>query len=102
MWFSYDPNGDGMVFHVTHEAAQKAASKAFDAELDYARDSGWTDEVGQICWGVVKERVSETLRKTKPPQEQLDAYGYDEDGQNWNHFDEYVECQLLPVDAPEE
>ena len=89
-----------MAFHVTPEAAQKAASKAFDAELDYARDSGWTDEVAQICWGVVKGRVSETLRKSKP--EQLDDYGNDEDGQNWNHFDEYVECQLLPVDAPEE
>jgi len=100
MWFSYDPNGDGVKFHVTPEAAQKAASKAFDAELDYARDNGWADNVTQICWGVVKGRVSETVRKSKP--EQLDAYGYDVDGQNWNHFDEYVECQLLPVDAPEE
>ncbi len=67
-WFSYDPNGDGMSFHDTEKKAQGAALDALELEQDRAGE-GWSEEVTDICWGQVREKVEETERHPKREDE---------------------------------
>jgi hypothetical protein len=55
-WFSFDPLGDGLVVHDTEEAARSAAQEAFGFCEDESVD-GWSEEVSQICWGKLSQRV---------------------------------------------
>lgn len=52
-FFSFSPNGGGMEFHDTAEAARSAAEDCLDDERDNASDSGWSENAGEICWGEV-------------------------------------------------
>lgn len=97
MWFSYDP-GDGYETHDTEAEARERAEKALQYERDEAGD-GWNEEVTQIAWGKVIQRVEEKWRKHKPPPDQIDEDGYDEEGNNWSQFDELVEYHLCPNGA---
>ena len=93
-WFSYDP-GNGFEWHATEVQAKDAAENA----LGYYRDEaveGWDEEVDQVCWGRIIGQVQETSRIKKPPKEQIDEDGYDEEGHNWSQFDEIVDYALCP------
>lgn len=79
-FFSYDPDGFGIEFHDTEDAARKAADSALEQERDNASE-GWGENVTQICFGVVLGRVTETSRR--PATEGKD-------------YDEEVEYELLP------
>lgn len=65
-YFSYDQNGDGMVFHETAESAKSAAEKALELERDEAGDGGWSEETCMICWGEVKEIATQGERSPAP------------------------------------
>lgn len=59
LYFSYDPEGDGFMFHDTETEARSAAESALQDERDCAPE-GWGENVELICWGEVKQRVKET------------------------------------------
>jgi hypothetical protein len=96
-WFSYDP-GDGFETHDTEQAARERAEKSLDYYKDDAPSDGWNEEVTGICWGKVAQKVAETMRKTRPPKEELDDDGYDKDGTRWGEWDEIVDYALCPND----
>lgn len=58
-WFAHDPNGYGLTFHLTEEAARSAAEAALDAERDCSGD-GWSANVDEVCWGEVRQRATLT------------------------------------------
>lgn len=94
-WFSYDP-GDGFETHDTESAARERAEKALDYYKDEAPSDGWNEEVTQVCWGKVSQQVQETMRKRRPPADQLDESGCDKDGTPWGEWDEIVDYALCP------
>jgi hypothetical protein len=71
MFFSYD-HEDGIEFHETAEEAKARAEKALDMDRDFAED-GWDDNVTDICWGEVKGRVVETMRRPTTPEDNTDC-----------------------------
>jgi hypothetical protein len=68
MWFSYDPNCNGFMFHATEAEAKEAAEDALEFERDEA-DEGWSEEVDRICWGKVNARAMMTDLHTKREDE---------------------------------
>ena len=75
MYFSYD-HEDGIEFHETAASAKARAEAALDGDRDYA-DEGWHEEVESICWGEIKGRVTETLRRPVDPERDGNV-GFDE------------------------
>ena len=63
MYFSYD-HEDGIEFHETAEAAKARAEKALEMDRDIAPD-GWPENVDDSCWGEVRGKVVETMRRPK-------------------------------------
>jgi len=82
MWFCYDPE-NGIEFFETDSAAQLAAEKALDAAREVACDSGWEDNVNEICWGFVRAKVEEKHGSRRPADPESD-------------FVEVFECELVP------
>jgi hypothetical protein len=81
MYFCYSPNGFGVEFFDTKEEAQSRAEWNFEQERIYAGD-GWDENVDEICWGKVIQKVERTSCKEAPPD---------------SDFDEIWEYDLLPV-----
>ncbi len=73
-WFSYDPEGNGFEFHDTAEKAKARADGALGEAEGAAYDGGWEENVTDICWGQVSERVRETERRKGEPDEEFDEY----------------------------
>lgn len=82
-YFSFDPNGDGFSLHKTEEEARKAAEDAFDYERGEAYN-GWSDEVDKICWGELRQRVTEIESRPKNGDDYISG-----------DCDMFVEYQLL-------
>lgn len=61
-FFSYVPNNVGIDLHARLDEARAAAEGALDDERDEASD-GWSDEVEEICYGVVLGRVVKVLER---------------------------------------
>jgi len=57
MYFSYDPNGDGYVKHITEIEAEEAALVALEIERDEALTEDWDEAVEDICWGKIIGRT---------------------------------------------
>lgn len=95
MWFSYDPEGEGFVFHATALEAQGAADKALDFYRDRSSEVGWDDSVTEICWGEICGRVEQTSSRERPPETEVDDAGCDREGQFWGTFDRIVEYDVL-------
>lgn len=65
-FFSYDPLNDGLQFHETLEQAQNKADESLKLYRHKASD-GWPEDITEICWGEVCERVE--LISTDPAPE---------------------------------
>lgn len=57
-YFSYCPNA-GFETHATLEEAKKSADDSVDYFRNHSED-GWSEEVGQVCWGELKEQATMT------------------------------------------
>lgn len=68
MYFSYEPNGDGLTLHKTAKQARDAAEGALDAERDEAQE-GWAENVSEICWGRIEGRATLISEHKKRPDE---------------------------------
>ena len=74
MWFSYD-DCEGFKTHKTEEEAREFAQGSLDSERDSCRwNEEWSDEVNEICWGKVIEKVVETKWEPAPPESEFDEY----------------------------
>ena len=62
-YFSYYPGGE-FKFHETASQAQNAIEEALDYERSEAHE-GWSDNMEQYCWGEIKQRVIETMRRPR-------------------------------------
>jgi hypothetical protein len=51
-YFDYD-HMDGISFHKTADEARSEAEATLEEEADNAADDGWSENVDDICWGVV-------------------------------------------------
>lgn len=85
LYFSYDPEGAGFMFHDTETEAKAAAETSLQDERDCAPE-GWSENVELICWGEVVQRVKETM--SRPATE--------EDGLS-SGIEIYADYELLPV-----
>ena len=71
-FFSFDPE-DGAEFHDKKEDARARAEKCLARDRDIATLEGWPDEVEEICWGEIRERVANVFSHEVE----------DEDGTSW-------------------
>ena len=94
MWLAFNlEEGDTTLFN-TEEQARSYAQKW----LDYAREEsvdGWPEGMETVGWAKVQGRVVETMRKEKPPKEELDEEGRDKAGTYFGEFDFIVDYDLL-------
>ena len=58
-FFSFDPE-DGFEVHDNAEDARVRAEKWLARDRDIATKDGWPEEVEDICWGEIRERVAKT------------------------------------------
>lgn len=56
-FFSCVPNGNGFMLHETMEEARNKAAETLDFCRKETGFAGWAEEVPEICWGEVRERV---------------------------------------------
>lgn len=70
-WFHMEP--DGFDFHDSAEEAKAKAEESLQYFADEAASDGWSDEVERICWGEVKEVVTEVSRKKAPKGSKFDV-----------------------------
>lgn len=88
LYFTYDPEGDGFRFHGSAEDAKAHAENSLQEERDEAPE-GWSENVKDICWGEVKQKVKETLCRPTSPEDGLD------DG--ITHFADYELLDVTPA-----
>lgn len=96
-FFSYDPD-NGFELHDTAEEAKSECEKAFGYCQDEAAGDGWPENVGQVCWGEIKESATLTKEMDRPPKEELCEDGYDAEGNNWRNgdFDKIQHWEIKP------
>ena len=56
-YFTYDAN-DGYETYETEEEAKSSAEEKLEHYSEFAHE-GWADEVDQVMWGEIKQRVVE-------------------------------------------
>lgn len=78
-FFSFDPD-NGFDFHNTAELAKAECEKAFQYHREEAACDGWSEEVGQVCWGEIKEQAVLVREAPRPAEDELDEDGFDADG----------------------
>jgi hypothetical protein len=93
LWFAYDP-GDGFEEYATEAEARAAAEKALEYYREDAPSDGWSEEATGVCYGKITGWTVETMRKTKPPADELDEDGMDQDGTYWGEWDEICDYGL--------
>ena len=89
LYFSYDPEGDGLTIHKTAEEAKAAAEDDLSCHRDYACE-GWSDSVNQVCWGEIKESAFKVNEMNKEEAEHAGVYFN-------NDFDYICDYELKPV-----
>ena len=78
-FFLYDPLGDGFIYFST---AQKRDAWAKDVIPTYYDDT-WVDEVDDIVAGEITHTAQQINYVERPPDDQLDEDGLDEEGDDW-------------------
>lgn len=80
-FFLYDPEGDGISFFPTAKERDEYAAKIIP---DYCDDT-WSEEVEFVIAGEVTHTAQEVDRVDRPPEDQLDENGCDQEGEYWPH-----------------
>ncbi len=94
-FFIYDPND--AQFHYFATAAER--DQYNDTVIQSYLDDGWDDTVERVVAGEITHSTQQVDRGERPPAEEIDAEGYDEDGRYWDEsWDHYCNYQLQPVE----
>ena len=94
-YFLYDPEGCGFELYESEEKRDADAEEAIRMYLD----DGWGEDVDRVCTGIVTHTATEVEVKNRPPEEELDENGCDEDGTYWDS-DWHTICDYKLI-APE-
>lgn len=63
-------------------------------------DDGWDESVEQVMAGELTHLVQQTNRVERPPAEEIDDEGHDEDGRYWDDaWSHYCDYELLPLET---
>lgn len=90
----YDPVGDGFVYFATEQERDDYANDCIQGYLD----DEWSEEVVNVVAGVLTHRATQVDRIDRPPKEELDEDGYDEEGICWpGDIDYLCDYKLLPL-----
>lgn len=93
-FFVYDPIERDVVFFEKEEDRNEYAKEIIDS----CCDDEWCSEVEEICAGAVTHVTKQTNLKIKPPIEELDEDGFDENGNCWNDFDTICDYELKEIE----
>ncbi len=98
IYFIYDPGDNGIVTFTTVEERDAFAAKTIENCLDCDE---WDSEVARICVGVITGRATRVRVEHRPPDEELDEDGFDEDGTHWpDGVNERFDIEIVPTTAP--
>ena len=94
-FFLFDPEGEGITFYRTAEDRDAAAKGAIQ---EYLADGSWAEEVTGLCAGHVTHIATETNRRDRPPDDELDEEGCDGEGVYWEPEHGWTcNYELLPL-----
>ncbi len=95
-YFIYDPSGDGFTYY------RSAADRDADSTNIIAQycDDGWDEDVENIVAGEISHTCEKTNVRARPPEDEIDGEGYDQDGDYWaEEWDYKCGYELLPLAA---
>ena len=93
-YFVYDPEGDGFTFFATEADRNKYSEECI---AEYLED-GWNENVVCVIGGKVTHRATQVARVNRPDKGEIDASGFDSEGNYWaSEFDYVCRYGLLPV-----
>lgn len=97
-YWVYDPSDSGSLYFRDLVARDKYAAEVISNHCD---DDGWNDDVEFVCVGEVTAVAQKTNVKVKPPADELDEDGCDDEGTYWGEFDEICDysLQAIPVET---
>lgn len=78
-YFLYDPQGDGFLTFETAEERDQAGKEAIEGYYEEA----WSEDVEDILSGVITHQATEQNRRDRPPDQEINEDGYDEEGTHW-------------------
>ena len=102
IYFIYDPGDNGFMTFATAEERDAFAAKTIENCLD---NDEWDSEVARICVGVITGRATYVRVEHRPPDDELDEDGFDEDDTYWPEgVKKRFDIEILPTvpDAGEE
>jgi hypothetical protein len=88
MYFSYDPLNGSLRFHETADEAEAACHKIVEFHKEISADDGWDENAGDVCWGKIHQRLTETSRR--PVDEECDS------AHDLRKFEHVVKMDLRP------
>lgn len=80
-FFLYDQEGEGMTYYRDKEERDKAAKEAIANYLDC---NEWVEEVEYVCVGEVTATTEKTNVTVRPPADEIDEDGIDQEGDYWD------------------
>lgn len=72
-YFVYDPEGD-ISWYATADEARSRCEAILEEERDGMDDSGWREDLTNLCWGRVMGRCEMTKCEPAPGDSEFDEY----------------------------
>lgn len=95
-FFIYDPEGAGFSYFESAEARDAAKDDIIRAYLD----DGWDETVEQVVAGVLTHTCEKINVVPRPPEDQINENGLDQDGDHWEPDWAYrCDYDLVPLAA---
>lgn len=96
-FFLCDPEGDGWMYFRDKDQRDKAAKEAVARYLD---GDEWIEEVECVCAGEVTALVGKTNVTVRPPADEIDEDGIDQEGDYWDgDCEEKCNYELVTLDS---
>lgn len=93
-FFIFDPLGYEFVYFRTAEDRDQASDGIIQSYLD----DGWNEEVERVIAGEITHTCDKVNVQDRPPEEEIDGEGYDQNGDYWAEEWSYkCNYELLPL-----
>ncbi|MEI7673423.1 MAG: hypothetical protein ACOYOS_21870 [Syntrophales bacterium] len=94
-FFLFDPEGDGTIFFRSESDRDTRAKEAID---EYKSDGeGWAEDVKFVCTGAVTHVMTKVNITKRPPPEEIDEDGHDDEGNWWGDWEEMCNYELVGI-----
>lgn len=95
-FFIYDANNAEFYYFATAAERDQYSDTVIQAYLD----DGWDETVAQVMAGELTHSAQQVDRVERPPAEEIDDEGHDEEGRYWDEsWEYYCNYQLQPLQA---